>query len=91
MSRQGLLEAEQLQRPGGVGDRVRARGSSSGANAAYGSLPSVQSISSIVPALGALSASGRSSEGVIIAGSRPFWSASSVRRSVIATGMYPVK
>ena len=62
-------------------------GSSSGAAAAYGSLPSVQSVSAIVPALGACSASGRSSTGRIIAGSRCFCTTSSVSRSVMAIGM----
>jgi hypothetical protein len=46
-------------------------------------------VSVTAPALGAPSASRRSRTGTIIAGLRSVWSTSIVRRSVIATGMYP--
>ena len=65
--------------------RIVPSGSSSGAAAAYGSLPSAQSVSSIDA--GARSASGRSSIGTIIAGSRCFCTTSSVSRSVMAIGL----
>ena len=69
----------------------RPIGSRSGVAASYGSLPSAQSESSTFELPGAASASGRSSVGTIIAGSRSGATTSIVSRSVIAVGAYPVR
>ena len=79
------VSPDEVGQASGISNMARYIGGSL-AVAAYGSLPSDQSVSDTAPAPGAAWASGRSRTGTIIPGSREACSTSRVIRSVIATG-----